>query len=100
MNELGEKAREFDQMAVSEPDQLYVVLLYLHAVSFSPAYVRRLHTSRNESSDYDMEKFIDKRWKETAYDEKEEDEDLDNSSARLFERSRIKALAGRESRIQ
>lgn len=44
-------------------------------------------------ANYDMEQFIDKRWEQAEYEDEDEN-DLDNSSARLFERSRIKALAG------
>lgn len=47
----------------------------------------------NNSSNYSMEEFVDTRWENVQYEE--EEADLDNSSARLFERSRIKALAGK-----
>ena len=40
--------------------------------------------------------YVDKRWDQAEYEDVD-DNDLDNSSARLFERSRIKALAGMTS---
>ncbi|XP_077975326.1 spectrin beta chain, non-erythrocytic 1-like isoform X4 [Styela clava] len=50
-----------------------------------------------EDSQYSMEQFVDTRWDKVQY---EEEEDLDNSSGRLFERSRIKALADEREAVQ
>lgn len=46
-----------------------------------------------EGSQYDMEQFVDKRWEKVQQLENGEEDD-DNESGRLFERSRIKALSG------
>nr|CAB3266546.1 spectrin beta chain, non-erythrocytic 1-like [Phallusia mammillata] len=51
----------------------------------------------NEDLGYDMEEYIDKRWDTAEY---EDDEDLDNSSARQFEQNRIKALADEREAVQ
>jgi len=40
-----------------------------------------------------MEEYVDKRWNTQECDEDEAD--VDNSTARQFERSRIKALSGK-----
>uniref|UniRef100_F6Q5V5 Spectrin beta chain n=1 Tax=Ciona intestinalis TaxID=7719 RepID=F6Q5V5_CIOIN len=61
--------------------------------------VQRTSTTDNgEDESYDMEEFIDKRWEDVEFEE--EETDLDNSSARLFERSRIKALADEREAVQ
>nr|XP_026689485.1 spectrin beta chain, non-erythrocytic 1 isoform X2 [Ciona intestinalis] len=63
-----------------------------------PAVQRTSTTDNGEDESYDMEEFIDKRWEDVEFEE--EETDLDNSSARLFERSRIKALADEREAVQ
>lgn len=47
----------------------------------------------NHNPKYTMEEYVDKRWNTQECDEDEAD--VDNSTARQFERSRIKALSGK-----
>jgi len=60
---------------------------------FASFIFRHPGSLNKQGNGYDMEEYVDKRWDQAEYDDND-GEDLDNSSARLFERSRIKALAG------